>query len=1036
MDSTSSPDGLPIRLLGDLQVGAPEAPCQLPASCKTRALLAYLAVTACRHRRSELCALFWEDTADPRAGLRWSLTQLRHALGDLDRELIVADRESVGLCAGSFQTDLTQLAQLTGAPVRASVDLGGKPREALVAALALFHGELLEGLDLPACYTYHEWCMSEREAVSRLHEHILLALIDQDQDQPGELLAHARALIAQNPLNDRGHLEAVRALRMLGRSTEAKAQHAQCCRIFLAELDLGPPPGLDAALATPGRPAFGRPDPVGMEVPAACMPSPRFLTPASLVGRQQEMAEFASALRRVGPDGPADVWLISGVPGIGKSRLLGEFTRLVTDAQGRALNGVAFEAERLRPFGLWIDMLRSLGQEALRADLLEGLRPLTHAGTTGIEVGDRGRLFDAVNHALTQLAHSAPMVVLIDDLQWVDDSSASLLQFLLRQPAGHAALFVLAVREGELEDNAAAQRLVAALAQDRRLRRIALGPLSDPEARVLVGEMAPAADVGRIVSRAQGHPLMLLELTRTPDSADVSKDLLKRLLDTRLSPLSPVACELLSWAAAFGHDVPLTGLVAAQRIEPGAIDAALSELERHDLIVAAGEDGYAFRHDLIRQAAYSRISQPRRRLMHRSIGLALGLDMDSHPECSAEVARHAGLGADYALAAQASVRAGEHGLRMAANREAAEAARRGRGYAARLVERSTRVPLEMALLRIQVLATSQIDLDRLRPEAATIQQAIDDARACRLHDEVARGHYLLSIVHQEAGRIDAARAATLQAAEAAVRSDHLGRSRQLANSARCLVELGRDIGQARVLVAEAKKLAEDAGEFEIEVRWCLGLLHQWDGKLEPALQEIDRAIELAIEQTDRWRQCKCLSAAGMIELERRAPALALGRAEALELAASQLGESAEVPLAQALAAIARRMEGDAAAPMDGAIASLRAADDKSRLAYVLNMVAALDWERGAFNDAEALATEALGTAELISEANEALIAKAMLARTAVALGRPQPAAQTLKTLQAALESPSGFSARAIRSAHEATTYCQQHDKGRAAWSGP
>lgn len=239
-----SPDRrLPIRALGELQVGPLDTPRVLPASRKTRALLAYLAVTARRHQRSKLCALFWEDAADPRAGLRWSLTQLRHALGDADRDVIVADRESVQLRAGRTDTDLARLAESVGPdPTTAT-------REALLAGGALFRGEFLEGLDLPACYAYHEWCMAERESASRAREQILVALIERDRGHPQRILAHARTLVARNPLNERGHIELISALAALGRGRDARAQHAQCCRIFETELGLGPPAGLDQALA-------------------------------------------------------------------------------------------------------------------------------------------------------------------------------------------------------------------------------------------------------------------------------------------------------------------------------------------------------------------------------------------------------------------------------------------------------------------------------------------------------------------------------------------------------------------------------------------------------------------------------------------------------------------------------------------------------------------------------------------------------------------------------------------------------------------
>lgn len=295
----------------------------------------------------------------------------------------------------------------------------------------------------------------------------------------------------------------------------------------------------------------------------------------------------------------------------------------------------------------------------------------------------------------------------------------------------------------------------------------------------------------------------------------------------------------------------------------------------------------------------------------------------------------------------------------------------------------------MALLRIQVLASSSPTLARLRPGVETIALAIDEARARRLHDEVAQGHYLLSIVHQEAGRLDVAQRATLDAAEAARRSDRLGHARQLGNSARCLVELGRDIGHARALVGQALALADAAGEQEIELLWCQGLLQHWDGELGPALASLDRAIALAAREEDRWRHGRCLAAAPMIELERQSPGAALARADVLAQATQGPGDGAEGPLAVALAAIARRMAAGPAPPVAAALEDLRAPDDKSRLAAVLNAAAAAEQSRHNGAAAGAYATEALAVAQAIGDRSEAVVAQAILARLAptVADGR-------------------------------------------------
>ena len=188
-------------MLGELQLCRGADVLTLPASRKTRALLAYLAVTGARHRRSTLCDLFWEDALDPRAALRWSLTQLRHALGAHDGSLIQADRDAVALDRSVRVTDLAQA--FVGLPEASSEPAA--PLEALDAAIDLFRGAFLDGLDLPDCYAYHEWCMAGRDAAGARHEQLLVAQIEALRGAPERALAPAGAGGAQPARCARAH---------------------------------------------------------------------------------------------------------------------------------------------------------------------------------------------------------------------------------------------------------------------------------------------------------------------------------------------------------------------------------------------------------------------------------------------------------------------------------------------------------------------------------------------------------------------------------------------------------------------------------------------------------------------------------------------------------------------------------------------------------------------------------------------------------------------------------------------------------------
>src|SRR5215813_4519577 len=102
-------DLLHVSVLGSLTVVRQSTSVQLPPSKKTRALLAYLAVTARPHSRSRLCAMFWSLPDDPRAALRWSLTRLRTLIDTPDCRTIIADRDSVGLNRDGITVDLLSL---------------------------------------------------------------------------------------------------------------------------------------------------------------------------------------------------------------------------------------------------------------------------------------------------------------------------------------------------------------------------------------------------------------------------------------------------------------------------------------------------------------------------------------------------------------------------------------------------------------------------------------------------------------------------------------------------------------------------------------------------------------------------------------------------------------------------------------------------------------------------------------------------------------------------------------------------------------
>lgn len=208
--------GLRLQFLGTPSVLRDGQPVPLPPSRKTRALLAYLALTGRPHRREHLCSLLWELPDDPRAALRWSLSKLRALIDDSDRRRILADRETVSFDSAGADVDIPRIR----AEVKAG--LGRLDLPALRALDAAFVGEALEGLDFDEQPGFRAWCAQLREDVRHLRMRVLDALVERLQARPEEAVPYARLLADLAPLDPLRQLSLLRLLDGAGRRNEAE----------------------------------------------------------------------------------------------------------------------------------------------------------------------------------------------------------------------------------------------------------------------------------------------------------------------------------------------------------------------------------------------------------------------------------------------------------------------------------------------------------------------------------------------------------------------------------------------------------------------------------------------------------------------------------------------------------------------------------------------------------------------------------------------------------------------------------------------
>jgi DNA-binding SARP family transcriptional activator len=989
---------LRIRLLGDLELLRAGTPAALPPSRRTRALLGFLVATGASHSRSALCDLLWEGTDDPRASLRWSLTKLRTVVDDAQMQRLTADREHVGFDASQCEVDSARVRALLAAGVAAA------PLAALEEAAGLLQREFLDGLDLPACYRFHHWCMAERERYGTLRRAVLEALVQRLEHTPERALPYGHAMVAADPLAEASHAALLRLLAADGRYPEAERHYDWARELLRREIAVAPGGPLDEAihrvrreLREAGSRAAATPSSASGAVSALAGTAPlpaeadRSVADQPLVGRDAECELMSQALAG---RSDARLLLLTGEPGIGKTRLLDHLAQTAGRAGHRLIRGRCFEAEMVRPYGLWLDALRGLSAEGVPADTLAQAAPLLAGQAT--EGGNRERLFDAAATLVGRLAALQPLVLLFDDLQWIDEGSAALLHYVARTLDARAPVVLAgAARAGEIEDNPWAKGLLQSLSREVGVRRQALGPLTEPNARALLDGAVP--DVADALRMAGGNPLYLAELARAARrGADAGGRGVDELIEARLHALDESGRDLLGWAAAMGGELRPELLAAAAGRSVAEVLARLERFEQRGLLRSTGEGRFDFAHDLVRQVVYRALSQPRRQTIHRQCARALVAASTEDPWLHGEIVRHAGLAGDTLGAARACLAAGEHCLRVFANAQAGAVAERGLAWVGELPTGGERVTLEIALLRLRVAAAAGPGGRRLPALAERIERSIEAAEALGLHAQAAAAWEILSFWRQQASDPARTQAATLAAERITRRADAATHCLQLANTGRCLLDIEADVARGRALLDEAAALAPELSLKVMEIDWGRGLIARTAGDLGAACDALARAVALARLTENHWREFECMVWLATAELEDGRFADVLQHVREIVDAASRMG-GLQAPFAQALGALARLRQGEhaAEAELTASLAALRELDDKAHLAYTLNEAAALALEAGRAQAAAAFAGEALAAAQAVRRPTEMAVATARLAR---ATGDPRRAADWLKQM--------------------------------------
>jgi tetratricopeptide (TPR) repeat protein/KaiC/GvpD/RAD55 family RecA-like ATPase len=622
-------------------------------------------------------------------------------------------------------------------------------------------------------------------------------------------------------------------------------------------------------------------------------PRPTAVREIQLIDRVEEMDLLREAADRA-VRGEGGVVFLHGEAGIGKTRLARELGAYARSQGMQVLSGrcpALFRMDGVPPYVLWEEVIkdylevctpeqlfRVIGSYPIEVsklvpELKQKLRTFPQSFPLSPE-HSRDRLFEAVSQFITNISKEAPLLVILDDLQWTDQSSLLLMHYLARGVYRESLLILGAYRDTYVDEKHPLSPVLTELNRERLLQSVPLRRLSFDDVSEIIERILEQDDVARefcelVYEKTRGNPFFVEEVIKSLKEEEIIyrkknkwkikkvsriefPETVKSVIKKRISRLDDESQKVLTMASFVGNDFTFEALCGVTEVEEDELLVIMEKMLKTGLVkerVVRGEDVCSFADIIVRDIVYEEVSRLRRKRLHGVMGRALekvyAKNIDEH---FGELAYHFLEGGDKNKALDYFLKAGEKAQKIYAYDEAfsyfqhalelLEEKEGGLEQKARVIER-------LGDLKMW-LGEFDAGIEYANKSLALWNQLGDEKNVARLHAGMASGFWGVtgdwdkaSEHHRMALEILEKEPESVELASLYEDISHMlwrcGKSAEALPWARKALELAERLSNSKVL----------AGCYA-----NLGMSEMRSGELEKASKYFERGLKIALQNND------------------------------------------------------------------------------------------------------------------------------------------------------------------------------------------